>query len=205
LQALPGIWKTIYDYLPHTRRDAILITLGHIHRAISAFFRGKLIICLIKGFLTWGILELMGVRYSLIFGGIQAVASIVPFLVLAVGMLPNLLLVFLEMSGSPGMGYYLFGIVVLYFTIESVEGFVLTPWIMGKETGMHPLTIILALLVGGKLFGLFGLILAIPMATTLKILAQELILPQLREVLEYHPSLQPQQSEQQSQQQTPSQ
>lgn len=184
LQSMPKIWETIDHYLPRRRRDAILRTTSHMHVAISYFFRGKLIICLVKGLCTWLALELLGIKFSLIFGVIQAIASIVPFLVLAVGLIPNLILILLEM----GLSWpYLIGIFFLYGTIECVEGFVLTPWIMGKETGLHPLTVILSLLVGGKLFGLFGLIMAIPITTTLKILAQEIILPQLREVLDYQP------------------
>jgi predicted PurR-regulated permease PerM len=185
LQSMPKIWETIDHYLPRRRRDAILRTTSHVHMAISCFFRGKLIICLAKGLLTWLSLELMGIKFSLLFGVIQTIASIVPFLVLAVGLVPNIILILLEIGIS---WPYLIAIFFLYFTIEGIEGFVLTPWIMGKETGLHPLTVILSLLIGGRLFGLFGLIMAIPITTTLKILAQETVSPLLREVLDYQPS-----------------
>ena len=143
--------------------------MHRIHLAVSGFFRGKLIICIIKGILTWICLELMRVKYPLIFGGIQAVASIVPFLVLVVGMVPNIILVVLDLGCS---WPHILGIFTMYAVIECIEAFLLTPWIMGQETELHPLTIILSLLVGGELFGLFGLIVAIPLCTTIKILGQ---------------------------------
>ena len=188
LRSLNDIRDTMYAYLPGAHKQVIIQILQRIHNAVSAFFRGKLIICILKGFLTWGVLELMGVKYALIFGAIQMVASIVPFLVLLVGMMPNLILVALDM----GMSWpYLFGVVVLYSAVEALEGFILTPWVMRQETGLHPLTVILSLLVGGKLFGLFGLIIAIPLCNTLKILGQEFILPAWKEVLDCHPEERP--------------
>ena len=188
LRSLNDIRSTIYDYLPGAQKPKIVQILNRIHRAVSAFFRGKLIICILKGFLTWGILELMGVKYALIFGGIQAIASIVPFLVLLVGMVPNLILAALDM----GVAWpYLIGILLLYSAVEGLEGFVLTPWVMRQETGLHPLTVILSLLIGGKLFGLFGLIIAIPLCNTLKILGQEFILPAWKEVFACRPGESP--------------
>ena len=188
LRSLPEIETTIRRYLPYSRKDRILQIGEKIHKAISAFFRGKFIICVIKGLLTWGALELMGIKFSLIFGGIQGVASIVPFLVLAIGMVPNLFLVFLDMGFA---WQYLLAVMVVYGLLECLEGFVLTPWIMGKETGLQPLTVILSLLIGGDLFGLFGLIVAIPVTTTLKILWLELIVPQLKDVLGCRPPAPP--------------
>lgn len=184
LSGMNGIRDTIYSYLPLVRRDKIIRILHRIHIALSSFFRGKLIICLLKGFMTWAALELMGLRYALIFAGIQTVASIVPFLVLAVGMLPNLLITALDVGvTSP----YLLGVFLMYCILEGIEGFILTPAIMGKETGLHPLTVILSLLIGGELFGLFGLILSIPLCNTCKILAEEFLLPAWKEVSQCQP------------------
>ncbi len=186
LQGMNNIRDTVYGYFPGNQRDVIIRILQRIHIALSSFFRGKLIICFLKGFLTWACLEMLGLRYSLIFGAIQMVASIVPFLVLLVGMGPNLFLVFLDQ----GFHFpYLIGIVIIYSILEGLESFVFTPLIMGKETGMHPLTLILSLLIGGELFGLFGLIMAIPLCNTLKILAQEFLLPAWLEVSHCQPYL----------------
>lgn len=179
LTGLKGIQKNIYDFLPSGQKEEIIRILLRIHHSVSAFFRGKLIICIVKGILTWGLLEMAGLRYPLLFGMIQAVASIVPFLVLLVGTGPNLIFLILDR----GVAWpYIALVIAIYLLIEAIESFILTPWIMGKETGVHPLTVILSLMVGGELFGLFGLILAIPICTTLKIIGEELVLPAWHEL-----------------------
>lgn len=184
LTGMNGIRDTVYSYLPLARRDKIIRILHRIHIALSSFFRGKLIICILKGILTWTALEMMGLRYSLIFAIIQTVASIVPFLVFAVGMFPNLIIVLLDYGPkSP----YLLGVFVMYIAIDGIEGFIFTPVIMGKETGLHPLTVILSLLVGGELFGTFGLIMSIPLCNTCKILAEEFLLPTWKKVSKCQP------------------
>ena len=179
LKSFNGIKKTVYGYLPQANKEEIIRILKRIHKAVSAFFRGRLMICIMKGLLTWGILKILGVKYALLFGIIQTAVSIVPFLVLVVGMVPNIIILLLDM----GLNWpYLIAVIFMYSFIEAFEGLVLTPWIMGQETGLHPLTVILALLIGGKLFGLFGLIIAIPLCNTLKILGQEFILPAWKDI-----------------------
>jgi len=174
LRGFHGMGPTIYDYIPEKNKQKHIKILEEIQESISSFFRGKIIICIIKGLITWGLLSLFGLKYGLIFGIVQAVVSIVPFLVLLVGMIPNLAVVMLD----KGMHFpYLFLIVFIYAIIEVIEGFLLTPWIVGQKTSLHPVTVILSLLIGGKLFGLFGLIIAVPLCTTLKILSQEYLIP----------------------------
>ncbi len=175
LRSLNNIRDTIFSYLPKQKKNEVRQILQSIHLAVSSFFRGKLLICVIKAILTWAVLQLFGVKFALLFGLIQGVASVVPFMVLIVGLIPNMVIVALE-SDSSLLGPLL-GLFCLYMFIEGIEGVLLTPMIMGKETGMHPLTVILSLLVGGELFGVFGLILAIPFASALKILLRELVLP----------------------------
>ena len=179
LKGINNLIATAKSYMPPSRRDDMIRIFTRIHKAISSFFRGKLIVCFAKGLLTWLVLELMGVQFALLFGVIQAIASIIPFFVLIVGLGPNLLIVFIEGMPWP----YVIGVILLYSVIEALEGFWLNPWIMGKNTGLHPLTVILSLMIGGYLLGFFGLLIAIPIATTLKILAEELLLPHIREFL----------------------
>jgi len=64
--------------------------------------------------------------------------------------------------------------------VQGLETVVLTPTIMGREVELHPVVLILALLLCGKLLGILGLILAVPIAATIRILAREFVLPRLR-------------------------
>jgi predicted PurR-regulated permease PerM len=70
----------------------------------------------------------------------------------------------------------------LFGLIQALEAGVFQPLILGKETGLHPLAIIIALLSAGQLLGLFGVLLAIPLASTVKILFEDYVLPMFEEV-----------------------
>jgi predicted PurR-regulated permease PerM len=70
----------------------------------------------------------------------------------------------------------------LYAAIQVLEGVLLQPAIMGKETGLHPIGIILALLVCGQLFGVFGMLIAVPIASTAKILFEDYVWPMFSDV-----------------------
>ncbi|MBI3268268.1 MAG: AI-2E family transporter [Planctomycetes bacterium] len=176
LREMPRLRDRIRGYLPGRNRARILRIFERIHRALSSFFRGKLTICLVKGLLTYIGLLLVDVRFPLLFGLIQAGASLVPFLVLIVGLLPALGLVALDHGFAWGS---MLGCVVVFLFAEGLEGFVLTPWILGKETGLHPVVLILSLLIGAQLLGLFGLLLAVPVASICQILWAEFLAPQL--------------------------
>ncbi len=179
LRGMNSIREAVYAHIPGRHREQVVHVLHRIHLAMSSFFRGKVLICLAKGVLTAIGLALLDVRLPLLFGLIQAVASLVPFVVLIVGWLPAMLFVLLDLGLSWGT---LIGVSAVYLVVEGLEGFVLTPYILGKETGLHPVVLILSLLVGGELFGMFGLIMAVPLVSILKILGQEYLLPPIREL-----------------------
>ncbi|MEK7867299.1 MAG: AI-2E family transporter [Planctomycetota bacterium] len=179
LRGMNSIREAAYAHLPGRQREQFVHVLHRIHLAMSSFFRGKVLICLAKGVLTAIGLALLDVRLPLLFGLIQAVSSLVPFVVLIVGWLPAIIFVLLDMGMSWGT---ILGVTAVYLVVEGLEGFVLTPYILGKETGLHPVVLILSLLVGGELFGMFGLIMAVPIVSILKILGQEYLLPPIREL-----------------------
>lgn len=179
LRSMNAIRDSVYAHLPGRQREQFVHVLHRVHLAMSSFFRGKVLICLAKGTLTAIGLALLDVRLPLLFGLIQVIASLVPFIVLIVGWLPTILFVLLDMGVSWGT---LIGVSAVYVIVEGLEGFVLTPYILGKETGLHPVVLIMSLLMGGELFGMFGLIMAVPVVSILKILAQEFLLPPIREL-----------------------
>lgn len=179
LRGMPTMKERIQAHLPGRYKPLLMRVGGRIHLAVSSFFRGKLIICLMKGVLTYLGLMLFDVRVPLLFGLIQATASLIPFLVLIVGLVPALGLVLLDygVAWTP-----LLGALGVFLVAEALEGFLLTPWVLGKETGLHPVVLIMVLLMGAQLLGLFGLLLAVPLASIVGILADEFLLPQLREL-----------------------
>lgn len=177
LRGMNRIKAITASYLPASHKEQVLAIARKIDIAVSSFFRGKLIICLLKGALVGIGLYAIGVRFSLLFAFLAAVAALVPYAIVIVGWIPAVGVVILD----SGLNWWMIGGTLgVFVAVEVVESAILTPFLLGKETGLHPVTIVISLFIGGELFGLFGVILAIPLACIAKILAQELLLPQLK-------------------------
>ncbi len=172
-------WEKVKHVIPRSYRDRALTTLARIHQANASFFRGQITISLIEGAIVFLVLSLLGVKFSLLFGALYAALSIIPFLgVVTMFTLTELFV--LADTGAFGKTFLL--VACLYAGIQVLEGVVLQPTIMGKETGLHPIGIILALLVCGQLFGIFGMLIAVPIASTAKILFEDYVWPIFSEV-----------------------
>ena len=172
-------WDRLTHAIPRAHRERAVATLGRIHRANAAFFRGQITISLIEGLIVFLVLSALGVKFPLLFGALYAILSIVPFLGVVIGFTITELFVLAD-TGSFGRTFL--WVACLYAGIQVLEGLVLQPKIMGRETGLHPIAIILALLICGQLFGIFGMLIAVPIASTIKILVEDYVWPMFTEV-----------------------
>jgi len=174
------ITSTVRAHLPYRQRDQILHVVTTIDAAMAGFFRGRLIVCLAVGLLTGIGWSLVGVPYSLPLGALTGILNLVPFLAV-LALPPALLFTFLGTSqaGEP-WALPVSLVLIVYLAVQGLDSFVLGPYILGKSSGLHPLAIVVALLIGGQLAGLLGLLLAIPIASTLKTFAAEWLLPEIR-------------------------
>jgi predicted PurR-regulated permease PerM len=177
--AMPSIRKGVRNHLPEWNKAQMVRIMRDIEKVVAAFFRGRLIVCLICATLTYlGFLAVgltgTGVPYAALFGLFIGLATAVPlagllFLVPAV--------IMAGLDGGSGLTITL--IILVYIFVQVLETVVLTPTIMGHEVELHPVTLIIALLLCGKLLGILGLILAVPIAATGRILAREFFFPWL--------------------------
>ncbi len=172
-------WERVKHAIPRAYRDPALSTLGKIHRANAAFFRGQVTISLIEGTIVFAALAALGVKFSFLFGALYAVLSLVPFLGVVMGFAITEVFVLADTGGFTTTFFLVAG---LFAAIQILEGSLLQPLILGKETGLHPIAIILALLVCGELFGIFGMLIAVPIASTVKILFDDYVWPTVQEV-----------------------
>lgn len=158
-----------YELLPPHWRPSVASWLGDIDRVVGGFLRGQLTIALILATCYAVGLALLGVPLGALIGVISGLANLVPYMSVVVGLLPALLLFVL--SETPSVGGVL-AILLLYVGGQLFEGFYLSPRIMGRETGLHPIVVMVAILVGGTLFGLLGIIIAVPGAAVLQVALQ---------------------------------
>jgi len=172
-------WEKFQKLIPHSYRDQALRAMTRIHEANAAFFRGQITIALIEGGIVFIVLHALGVNLSLLFGGMYAVLAMIPYVgVISVFSLTS---IFVLADSGGVFDYHFYGVVALFLSIQVLETLVLQPLILGKETGLHPMLIIIALFVFADLFGFLGVLLAVPLASTFLILAQEYLMPILRE------------------------
>lgn len=167
--------------LPDRHKARTVDLVRKFDRVISAFIRGRLTIAFIQSILFSFGYWMIGVPAAFVLGPIVAVLSIVPYLAL-VGVPISVALLWLEShTGLRGHILWIVGAPLgLYFLVQAVDDYVLTPMIQGKETGMSTPVILFASLAGGALFGVFGLLIAIPIAACLKIVTQEILWPRFK-------------------------
>ena len=153
LQLIPGSY----------RKD--LVNLGQqIDKVLKSFFRGHLIVAFFVGILTTIGLSLIGMEFALVLGLVAGVFNIIPYFGPLFGIIPAVALALLQ---SKKMALY---VLIIMTLIQQIEGNIISPKILGKSVGLNPLMIIFVLLAGGHLFGIVGMIFAVPVTGILKVL-----------------------------------
>ncbi|HVA25359.1 MAG TPA: AI-2E family transporter [Chloroflexota bacterium] len=162
------IRRTILRFLSPERRERGLQIWDDVEGKLGAWLRGQLILMAAIG-AAFGIgLTLLGVKFALVLAIVAAFAEIIPLVGAYVGTAPAVV-VALTQSPTLALWVAVFGVLV-----QLVEANVLAPRVMGKVTGISPLTVILGLLVGTELMGLPGALLAVPVAAGLQVLLVDL-------------------------------
>ncbi len=136
-----------------------------VHAVLSSFIKGQLLVSLALAVMYTGGLLLVGSPLALVIGPLAGVLSLVPYLGLVVGAGTSFVLALLEYQE---LGHPLL-VLVVFVVAQVVEAWVLTPRLLGKSVGLHPVWVLVALLVGGELFGLPGVIIGVPVAAALRV------------------------------------
>ncbi len=145
---------------PEVRADVVFLIREFVI-IIESFFRGQMLIGFILGVLLSIGFTLVGLKFGLLIGLVLGALNIVPYLGTIIGLATVVPLAFFQ----PGGGWPLLGLVLLVKTIvQLIESWVITPKVMGERTGLHPVTIIVAIFFWGTAFGgVLGMLLAIPL------------------------------------------
>lgn len=165
-------------YLPVRDRERLSQTAESIGKVLASFFRGRLGVCLVKGFLLWLGLWAVGIPNAFLFGMLSGFLSLIPFFGPFLGFVAATSVGLLEhgVIGSLVRTGIVFGLG------EVLEGYVLIPKILGDSLGLHPLVVLFAMLAGGAAMGMFGILIALPLTASLVIVAKEFVLPAMRDM-----------------------
>jgi predicted PurR-regulated permease PerM len=159
----------IDDWTPREHRPVIRRLAREIDAVLAGFVRGQLTVCLVLGTYYAVALMLVGLQFGLVVGAIAGLITFIPYLGALTG-------------GTLAIGLALFqfwdqpiwiGVVAAIFAIgQTIEGNFLTPKLVGHSVGLHPVWLLFALSAFGTLFGFVGMLVAVPVAATLGVLAR---------------------------------
>ena len=156
--------ENLYSFVSKKNKEEFKEIFEKIDNIISGFIRGRLIICTIVGILIGLGLYLLNLKFALIIGIISGVLNFIPYL----GPIVGLFLALIFAIGQPW--WILLSILILFVFANQVEAMYLNPAILGKELGLHPLTVIFSMLVCGQILGILGVLIAVPLVAILKVL-----------------------------------
>lgn len=142
----------------HTRQ-----VLGEANHQISSYIRGQIIVSLCIGILLFIGYLIIGLPYALTLAIIAACTSIVPYLGPAIAITPAIIIAIVT---SP---WLLIKLIIVWCVVQLLEGKFISPQVMGKTLKVHPITILFVILVAGNLFGILGVIFAVPGYAVLKV------------------------------------
>ncbi len=152
---------------PETAKDLIYLFHEFVCLVVS-FFRGQIIIALLQGILFAIGFSLAGLEYGAVLGITLGFLNLVPYLGSMLGLAVCLPIAWFQVNG--GMDVLLI-VILVFAVVQMIEGYIITPRIMGDRTGLHPMVIIVAIFFwGSALGGILGMILAIPLTAFLVVL-----------------------------------
>ena len=156
------------SWLPEDSAVTVRAKLGEIDRVLAGFARGQATVCLILA-AFYGIgLTVIGIEFGLVVGIATGLLAFIPFVGATTGFLVSIGLAF---AGTGG--WLAVGLVAALFAVGAVlEGQVLSPYLVGRSVGLHPVWLIFALLAGGALLGFVGVLLAVPAAAAIGVLVR---------------------------------
>lgn len=162
-----GMKKFIGDIVPGQYQETTLRLIAKIQAKMGMWVVGQFILSVFIFALTYIGLTILGVDYALVLALIAGLLEVVPYIGPFVSAIPA---VFFALIQSPPL---VIGVILLYIIIQKTEGYVLVPKIMEKTIGTSPLVVLLALLIGFKLAGILGILLAVPLAGAITVIIQE--------------------------------
>lgn len=151
--------------VPHRYRDYVYSRTRAVSRLVSAFVRGQVTVCLILGSFYAIALTACGVPMGLLVGFVIGFFNLIPYMSTILGLPLALLLSWVDAQSWRT----LLVVTALFFVGQLVEGNFITPRIVGERLGLHAVVVMLAVLIGGTLFGFIGMVVAVPITAALSV------------------------------------
>lgn len=169
LKDVDVIEKTLITLLPVRRRKKVLHLFRDVDDALGNYIRGQLLVCGVVGLMAYIGYLIIELPYAMLLAAVVGIFNVIPYLGPFFGVIPA---IFVALTVSKEM---VLAVIIVNLVIQVLEGNVLSPQIVGRSLHLHPLFIIFALLVGGELGGILGLILAVPLFAVGKVVLEHVV------------------------------
>lgn len=169
-----GFFESIIRWIPKHYKVDVEILLRKINAILGSYLRGQIFLVFLMSLVTFVSLSVLGVRFALFLGIFSGFAEIVPLIGPVTAATIAVLVVLVTGTVNFGLGPINGALIVilLYFVFRHIEDYFVIPHIMGKITKLPPFVIFFAVIAGGHLAGVLGLILAVPVAAIINILLE---------------------------------
>ena len=161
--------KGFIDIVPNKYFEFSLNVLQKMDAQLGNDLRGQFLVAAIIGSLSTLVLWFLGVDFFMVIGPLAGLANMIPY----VGPVAGGLLAILASVVTTGVFDTIPSIVIAFVLIQLLDNSLLQPLILARNVELHPMLILLAILIGGKLFGIVGLLLAVPFTAIVKVIAVE--------------------------------
>lgn len=155
--------------IPRRYRNRITSICLNIDEIFGNYIRSQIILSIIIAVMTSIALLLLDIDFALIIGLVNGITNIIPYFGPIIGTVPAVLIALLQ---SPVKAIY---VTVVMIIIQQIESDLISPKITANSVGLHPVSVIFALVIGGKLFGVMGMILGVPAAAALKVIYRDVM------------------------------
>ena len=167
----PTLRKRLLTVVPNRYFEFAMTVFYKADAHLGGYLRGQALIAVLVGASTAFGLALLGVDYYLVLGLVTGLANFVPY----VGFVVSAALCVVVSIVTTGGTSQVAAVLILFAVLQTIENVVFQPWITGKNVSMHPVMVLLAILVGGRVAGVMGMALGVPVAAVLKVVFLETV------------------------------
>ena len=156
----------IHDLFPRRFAETVAKLAGEADDVLGAFMRGQFYVMLALGVIYSFGLWMVDLELAMVIGMMAGLVSFVPYMGAITGIIFACISALLQFQDA----VHLLPVLIVFAVGQSIEGMLLTPWLVGNKIGLHPVAVMFAVMAGGRLFGFLGVLLALPVASVIMVL-----------------------------------
>ncbi len=157
--------EKIHNLIPRSSASTAKNLAIETNTVLAAFMHGQFYVMLALGIIYSAGLSIVGLNLAILIGVMAGLISFVPYLGASVGIVVACIAAFLQFQDV----MILIPVAIVFMVGQMIESMLLTPWLVGDKVGLHPVAVMFSILAGGQLFGFFGVLLALPVASVIMV------------------------------------